>query len=169
MNVRCTSSRRWRDIDSSSVSFRLLSTPEYLASDESISVESGTTSKTPVSLPGRLLKAGVRDMLRLSDARMSGTHYGTCVLHISPESAVGGPLALVKTGDTIELDVANRRLHLHVDAAELAARQALWVKPAQRYARGFTRLYTEHVTQAHDGCDLDFLEGTAPTEEPDIF
>ena len=120
-------------------------------------------------IPTRLLKAGVRDMLRLSDARMSGTHYGTCVLHISPESAVGGPLALVKTGDTIELDVANRRLHLDVDAAELAARQALWVKPVQRYARGFTRLYTEHVTQAHDGCDLDFLEGTAPTAEPEIF
>ena len=120
-------------------------------------------------IPTRLLKAGVRDMLRLSDARMSGTHYGTCVLHISPESAVGGPLALVKTGDTIEVDVANRRLHLHVDAAELAARQALWVKPTQRYARGFTRLYTEHVTQAHDGCDLDFLEGTTPTAEPDIF
>ena len=120
-------------------------------------------------IPKKLLTAGVRDMLRLSDARMSGTHYGTCVLHISPESAVGGPLALVKTGDFIEVDVAGRRLHLDVDAAELAARQALWKPTETKFARGFTRLYQQHVKQAHEGCDFDFLEGQMPTPEPDIF
>jgi dihydroxy-acid dehydratase len=120
-------------------------------------------------IPKKLLKAGVRDMLRLSDARMSGTHYGTCVLHISPESAVGGPLALVQTGDTIELDVERRLLHLHVDDATLAQRKAQWKAPAQPYQRGFTQLYQRHVTQAHEGCDFDFLQGTAPTPEPVIF
>ena len=120
-------------------------------------------------IPRKLLQAGVRDMLRLSDARMSGTHYGTCVLHISPESAVGGPLALVHTGDMIELDVAQRKLHLHVDDAELARRRAAWTAPLQPYRRGFTRLYQEHVTQAHEGCDFDFLQGTEPTPEPAIF
>ncbi len=120
-------------------------------------------------IPKKLLKAGVRDMLRLSDARMSGTHYGTCVLHISPESAVGGPLALVKTGDIIELDVAQRRLHLQVSDEELAKRRALWKAPVQPFKRGYTRLYQEHVTQAHEGCDFDFLQGTEPTPEPVIF
>ncbi len=120
-------------------------------------------------LPKKLLKAGVRDMLRLSDARMSGTHYGTCVLHISPESAVGGPLALVRTGDTIELDVAGRRLHLHVAEDELVRRRAAWTAPSQPFERGFTRLYQQHVTQAHEGCDFDFLQGTQPTPEPVIF
>ena len=120
-------------------------------------------------IPKKLLQRGVRDMVRLSDARMSGTHYGACVLHVAPESAVGGPLALVKTGDRIELDVANRRLHLCVGDAELAARRAAWVSPPRRYERGFTRLYQEHVTQAHEGCDFDFLQGTAATPEPDIY
>ncbi len=120
-------------------------------------------------IPRKLLERGVRDMLRLSDARMSGTHYGACVLHISPESAVGGPLALVRTGDQIELDVPARRLHLHVDEAELAARRAQWQAPAPRVTRGYTRLYVEHVTQAHEGCDFDFLQGNDPTPEPDIF
>jgi dihydroxy-acid dehydratase len=120
-------------------------------------------------IPKKLLKAGVRDMLRLSDARMSGTHYGTCVLHISPESAVGGPLALVQTGDLIELDTAGRGLHLHVSDEELARRRAAWTAPVQPYQRGFTQLYQRHVTQAHEGCDFDFLEGTAPTPEPVIF
>ena len=120
-------------------------------------------------IPKKLLRAGVRDMLRLSDARMSGTHYGTCVLHISPESAVGGPLALVHTGDLIELDVTRRRLHLHVDDAELARRRQAWRAPVQPYLRGFTRLYQLHVTQAHEGCDLDFLQGTQPTPEPAIY
>ena len=120
-------------------------------------------------IPKKLLQAGVRDMLRLSDARMSGTHYGTCVLHISPESAVGGPLALVHTGDLIELDVAQRRLHLQVSDEELARRRAAWSAPVQPFRRGFTKLYQAHVTQAHEGCDFDFLQGTEPTPEPAIY
>jgi dihydroxy-acid dehydratase len=120
-------------------------------------------------IPKKLLQRGVRDLLRISDARMSGTHYGTCVLHVSPESAVGGPLALVRDGDMIELDVEARTLHLLVDEAELARRRAAWVPPAPKAARGFTRLYQQHVTQAHEGCDFDFLSGTAPTAEPEIY
>jgi dihydroxy-acid dehydratase len=120
-------------------------------------------------IPKKLLQRGVRDMLRLSDARMSGTHYGSCVLHISPESAVGGPLALVRTGDTIAIDIEARTLELLVDERELAKRRAAWVAPAQLYPRGFTRLYQQHVTQAHEGCDFDFLQGTAATPEPVIF
>ena len=120
-------------------------------------------------IPRKLLKAGVRDMLRLSDARMSGTHYGSCVLHISPESAVGGPLALVQTGDMISLDVPARSLQLQVPDEELARRRAAWTAPVQPFKRGFTRLYQQHVTQAHEGCDFDFLQGTQPTPEPVIF
>ena len=120
-------------------------------------------------IPKKLLHAGVRDMLRLSDARMSGTHYGTCVLHISPESAVGGPLALVHTGDLIELDVAQRRLHLQVSDEELARRRTAWSAPVQPFRRGYTKLYQAHVTQAHEGCDFDFLQGTEPTPEPAIY
>ena len=120
-------------------------------------------------IPRKLLQAGVRDMLRLSDARMSGTHYGTCVLHISPESAVGGPLALVRTGDVITLDVAQRRLQLLVSEEELARRRAAWTAPVQPFQRGFTRLYQAHVTQAHEGCDFDFLQGTHPSPEPAIY
>ena len=108
-------------------------------------------------------------MLRLSDARMSGTHYGTCVLHIAPESAVGGPLALVQTGDTITLDVAARSLQLDVSTAELARRRAAWTAPVQPFVRGYTRLYQQHVTQAHEGCDFDFLQGTQATPEPVIY
>ena len=120
-------------------------------------------------IPKKLLDRGVRDLLRLSDARMSGTHYGSCVLHVSPESAIGGPLALVQDGDEIALDLEARTLTLCVDEAELARRRAAWTPPPPRYARGFTRLYQQHVTQAHEGCDFDFLMGTAPTPEPDIF
>lgn len=120
-------------------------------------------------IPKKLLQQGVRDMLRLSDARMSGTHYGSCVLHISPESAVGGPLALVRTGDVIELDVAARRLHLHVSDEELAQRRSLWKSPVPTFRRGYTQLYQAHVTQAHEGCDFDFLQGVDDTPEPDIF
>ena len=162
------------------------SQPEMLAAmaDEALDCDENTVlvlrNAGPVGAPGmpewgnlplpkKLLKAGVRDMLRLSDARMSGTHYGTCVLHIAPESAVGGPLALVHTGDLIELDVAARRLHLHVGDEELARRRAAWSAPAQPFQRGFTRLYQQHVTQAHEGCDFDFLQGTEPTPEPVIF
>jgi len=119
-------------------------------------------------IPKKLLEQGVRDMLRISDARMSGTSYGACVLHVSPESYVGGPLALVREGDIIILDVAARRLHLDVDAAELARRRAQWRKPAPHFARGFGALYQNHISQANDGCDFDFLEGTAPTPEPEI-
>jgi dihydroxy-acid dehydratase len=119
-------------------------------------------------IPKKLLQQGVRDMVRISDARMSGTSYGTCVLHVAPESAVGGPLALVRDGDPITLDVPGRRINLDVDPAELAARRAAWVAPAPRYARGFGRLNQEQVSQANDGCDYGFLEGTAPTAEPEI-
>ena len=120
-------------------------------------------------IPKKLLARGVRDLVRISDARMSGTHYGSCVLHVSPESAVGGPLALVRNGDEIEVDVAARRLNLRVDDEELARRRAAWTPPVQPHARGWTRLYQQHVRQAHEGCDLDFLDGTAPTPEPGIF
>jgi dihydroxy-acid dehydratase len=119
-------------------------------------------------IPQKLLKQGVRDMVRISDARMSGTSYGACVLHVAPESYVGAPLALVRDGDVIELDVAARKLQLHVDDAELARRRAAWRAPAPKFSRGFGALYSRHVTQADKGCDFDFLEGNAPTPEPDI-
>jgi len=109
-------------------------------------------------IPKKLLAAGVRDMLRISDARMSGTSYGACVLHVAPESAVGGPLALVRNGDTIEINVAERRLDLKVPEDELAARRAAWTAPPPRFPRGYGRLYVDHVTQADQGCDFDFLE-----------
>ena len=124
-------------------------------------------------IPGKLLAQGVRDIVRLSDARMSGTHYGTCVLHVAPEAAVGGPLALVRTGDMIELDVPRRRLHLDVPDEELARRRAAWKPPERAYDRGWAALYRAHVTQADEGCDLDFLEsggpGVRPVPEPDIY
>jgi dihydroxy-acid dehydratase len=120
-------------------------------------------------LPRKLLQRGVRDMVRLSDARMSGTHYGTCVLHASPEAAIGGPLALLQTGDWVELDVPARRIHMAVDDAELARRRAAWAPPPRAYGRGYTQLHQQHVTQAHEGCDLDFLQGTTATPEPAIY
>jgi dihydroxy-acid dehydratase len=119
-------------------------------------------------IPKKLLEQGVRDMLRISDARMSGTSYGACVLHVAPESYAGGPLALVRDGDMIVLDVAARQLHLDVDESELARRRAAWRKPEPHFARGFGALYQNHITQANDGCDFDFLEGTAVTPEPEI-
>ena len=120
-------------------------------------------------IPKKLLDQGVRDMVRISDARMSGTHYGSCILHVSPEAAVGGPLALVKTGDMIEVDVPARRLHLDVSDDELTRRRAVWRPAPEPYARGFVKLYRAHVTQAHEGCDFDFLQGAAPTAEPVIY
>jgi dihydroxy-acid dehydratase len=108
-------------------------------------------------IPNKLLRRGVRDMVRISDARMSGTAYGTCVLHVSPESYVGGPLALVRDGDTISMDIPNRRLDLLVPEAELAARKSQWRKPVPPDHRGYLALYRERVTQAHEGCDFDFL------------
>jgi dihydroxy-acid dehydratase len=119
-------------------------------------------------IPKKLLKQGVRDMVRISDARMSGTSYGACVLHVAPESFVGGPLALVKTGDLIELDVPDRRLDLKVSEDELARRRAAWQAPKPKFQRGFGALFAQHVSQANEGCDFRFLEGTAPTEEPEI-
>jgi len=119
-------------------------------------------------IPKKLLAAGVRDMLRISDARMSGTSYGACVLHVAPESFVGGPLAFVQDGDLIELDVPARKLELKVSAAELARRRAAWSPPEMHYTRGFGALYQRHITQADQGCDFDFLEGIAPTAEPEI-
>jgi dihydroxy-acid dehydratase len=119
-------------------------------------------------IPKKLLAEGVRDMVRISDARMSGTSYGACVLHVAPESFVGGPLAFVRDGDLIELDVAARRLELKVSDDELARRRAAWKKPPPRYVRGFGALYQQHIRQADEGCDFDFLEGTAPTPEPEI-
>jgi dihydroxy-acid dehydratase len=109
-------------------------------------------------IPQKLLKQGVRDMLRISDARMSGTSYGACVLHVAPESFVGGPLALVKDGDMIELDVTARRLNLEVSDTELMARKAAWQPPKVPFKRGFGVMHQLHVTQANKGCDFDFLE-----------
>ena len=119
-------------------------------------------------IPKKLLEKGVRDMVRVSDARMSGTSYGACVLHVAPESFVGGPLALVRDGDTIELDIPARRLSMKVSEDELAKRRAEWRKPAPRYERGYGRLFSEHVSQANQGCDFDFLERAAPTPDPEI-
>ncbi|HXM36040.1 MAG TPA: L-arabinonate dehydratase [Pyrinomonadaceae bacterium] len=119
-------------------------------------------------IPQKLLVKGVRDMVRISDSRMSGTAYGACVLHVSPESFVGGPLALVRDGDLIELDVAGRRLHLRVSDEELARRRSEWRPPERRYERGFGALYAAHVTQAEQGCDFDFLHAGAETSEPEI-
>ena len=121
-------------------------------------------------IPKKLLEQGVRDMVRISDARMSGTSYGACILHVSPESALGSPLALVEDGDLIELDVEARKLDLLVESDELEERKNRWQAPESRYRRGFARLYQEHVSQANLGCDFDFLLGTpGETREPDIF
>jgi dihydroxy-acid dehydratase len=122
-------------------------------------------------IPKALLKQGHRDMLRISDARMSGTSYGACVLHVAPESFVGGPLALLRSGDTVRLDLPARRLDMLVSDAELAARRAAWVAPAPRYQRGYGHLFQSHVTQADKGCDFDFLERSfgPAAGEPDIF
>lgn len=112
-------------------------------------------------IPRVLLEAGITDMVRVSDARMSGTGYGTCVLHVAPEAAVGGPLALVRTGDWIDLDVPERRLELLVDQEELRRRRAEWVPPPPQTPRGYVRLYVEHVLQANQGADFDFLVGSS--------
>ncbi|MGJ5090717.1 IlvD/Edd family dehydratase [Bradyrhizobium oligotrophicum] len=117
-------------------------------------------------LPAKVLRQGVRDMIRISDARMSGTAYGTVVLHVAPEATVGGPLALVKNGDMITLDVAGRRLHLHVSDEELAARRAAWTPPKPHAARGYQKLYIDHVLQADRGVDFDFLVGHTGSPVP---
>ena len=122
-------------------------------------------------MPKALLKQGHRDMLRLSDARMSGTSYGACILHVSPESHVGGPLALLRTGDIVRLDLPARRLDMLVDEAELERRRAAWTRPADRIGRGYGWLFAHHIAQADTGADFDFLEaGFGPSAgEPDIY
>lgn len=119
-------------------------------------------------IPKKILQQGIRDMVRISDARMSGTSYGTCVLHVAPESWIGGPLAFVQDGDMIELDVDGRRLHLDVSDEELAARKAAWTPPKRKFERGFGAIYADHITQADKGCDFDVLMGTVKTPEPEI-
>jgi dihydroxy-acid dehydratase len=119
-------------------------------------------------VPKKLLKQGVRDMVRISDARMSGTSYGCCVLHVAPESFVGGPLAFVRNGDLIELDVEKRALNLKISPEEMQKRKSAWKPPARKYERSYGAIFSGHVKQADEGCDFDFLEGTAPTPEPEI-
>ena len=124
-----------------------------------------------IPIPKKLVKQGVRDMVRISDARMSGTSYGACILHVSPESYVGGPLGLVETGDVISIDIPNRTISLDVPDTELARRQAARVPPAPRYERGYGWMFSQHIEQADQGCDFDFLKTSfgAPVGEPDIF
>jgi dihydroxy-acid dehydratase len=122
-------------------------------------------------IPIKLVKQGVRDMLRLSDARMSGTSYGACVLHVAPESYVGGPLALVQNGDLISIDIAARSIELKVSDEELARRKAAWVPPPKRYERGYGHMFSQHILQADQGCDFDYLETSfgAAVAEPVIY
>jgi dihydroxy-acid dehydratase len=120
-------------------------------------------------IPKKLLKQGIRDMVRISDARMSGTSYGTCVLHVAPESALGGPLALVRDGDLIELDVKERKIQLHVSESELGRRRSDWKPPAKRFDRGYGQLFLDQITQANEGCDFQFLHAAKSTPEPDIY
>lgn len=122
-------------------------------------------------IPRKLLQAGVRDMLRISDARMSGTSYGACVLHVAPEAQVGGPLALLRTGDSVSVDAHAGRIDMAVDAATLDARRAAWVAPEPKFGRGYGWIYARHVLQADQGCDFDFLESGfgPPVAEPAIL
>jgi dihydroxy-acid dehydratase len=119
-------------------------------------------------IPKKLLAQGVRDMVRISDARMSGTSYGACVLHVAPESFVGGPLALVADGDLIELDIPARSLHLHISDAEMARRKAAWRPAPPKFARGYGKIFSAQITQANKGCDFEALEGAEPTADPEI-
>ncbi|MDQ0391376.1 L-arabinonate dehydratase [Labrys monachus] len=122
-------------------------------------------------MPRKLLKQGYRDMLRLSDARMSGTSYGACILHVAPESHIGGPLALLRTGDIIRVDVPNRSIDMLIDEATLVARRAAWVAPADKYERGYGWMFSKHILQANEGCDFDFLQRDfgAAAGEPAIY
>jgi len=119
-------------------------------------------------MPRKLIKQGVKDMVRISDGRMSGTSYGTCILHVAPEAYVGGPLALVRTGDLIELDAEKKILNLKISKKEFAARKKAWKRPKPKFERSYGAIFSRHVKQANEGCDFDFLEGTAPTAEPEI-
>jgi dihydroxy-acid dehydratase len=122
-------------------------------------------------IPGKLIRQGVRDMMRISDARMSGTSYGACALHVTPEAYIGGPLALVNTGDMISVDVENRSLTLDISDAEMEIRRQAWTPPPVRYERGYGYMFSNHIRQANEGCDFDFLSTDygAPVEEPAIF
>jgi len=119
-------------------------------------------------IPRKLLNQGVRDMVRISDARMSGTSYGTCVLHVSPESWIGGPLALIRTGDIIELDVEGREINVLISDEEMTMRRASWRPKIKKFPRGYGQLFSRHVQQAHEGCDFDFLSGNETIDEPEI-
>jgi dihydroxy-acid dehydratase len=119
-------------------------------------------------IPKKVLAKGIRDMVRVSDARMSGTSYGACILHVAPESFIGGPLAFVQTGDEIEVDIPARTIHLHVSDEEMARRKASWIPPAPKYPRGYGALFSDHIGQADQGCDFDFLQGKALMPEPEI-
>jgi dihydroxy-acid dehydratase len=157
---------------------RLIDDPELEVSEASVLV---LRNAGPVGAPGmpewgnlpipkKLLKQGVRDMVRICDGRMSGTHYGTCILHVAPEAAIGGPLALLRTGDLVALDVAAGRLDMLVEPAELERRRAAWTPAAPLYERSFAALYQRHVSQADQGCDFDFLATTGrPVAEPPIY
>jgi len=120
-------------------------------------------------IPKKLLQKGVRDMVRISDARMSGTSFGACVLHVAPESFIGGPLALVENGDMIELDIPARKLQLLITDAEMARRRAAWKPPQPRYTRGYGAIFAQHVTQANEGCDFAILSDRSRVPEPDIY
>jgi dihydroxy-acid dehydratase len=122
-------------------------------------------------MPRALLRRGHRDMLRLSDARMSGTSYGACVLHVAPESHIGGPLALLRSGDIVEVDVPARTINMRVPEEELTRRRAAWVPPAPHFGRGYGWAFTRHIQQANEGCDFDFLRTDfgAPVSEPVIY
>jgi dihydroxy-acid dehydratase len=122
-------------------------------------------------IPRKLIKQGVRDMVRLSDARMSGTSYGACILHVAPEAYIGGPLALVRNGDLVSLDVDARSINLNVSDGEMAKRRASWKAPKPNYERGYGWMFTKHIRQANEGCDFDFLETSfgGPVSEPVIY
>jgi dihydroxy-acid dehydratase len=119
-------------------------------------------------IPKKLLRQGVRDMVRISDARMSGTSYGACILHVAPEAQVGGPLAAVRTGDRISVDVSKRSIHVDLTDAEIAERLKTYKPPPRNYPRGYYRLFAQHTRQANEGCDFDFLEGAGGIPEPEI-
>ncbi|HEB88432.1 MAG TPA: dihydroxy-acid dehydratase, partial [Deltaproteobacteria bacterium] len=128
----------------------------------------GMAENGMLPIPRKLIREGVTDMVRITDARMSGTSFGTCVLHVSPESFVGGPLALVENGDEIELDIPGRRITLCVSDAELEKRRASWKAPEPRFRRGWGLLFSQNVSQAHEGCDFEMLSSREPTPEPAI-
>ena len=123
-----------------------------------------------IPMPKALLKQGHRDMIRLSDARMSGTSYGACILHVAPEAYIGGPLALIKNGDIIEVDIPERKLNVDISENELSNRREKWKEPEPRYERGYGYIYSKHIEQADKGCDFDFLKSDfgSAVKEPEI-